>query len=186
VAEVVNHVVFADPLNTAARELQADALEQLGFQAESGPWRNFYLSGAADLRRPRPDGPTGSGLGPQAGPMLAAMTVEMVFDLLGVRVDGPRADGTDLAIGWRFTDLDEEWTLRLEHGAVNAWPVLDSDVATVIALPRPLLTRRLADPTAVGDALESGELTIEGDGSVLGTFLGLLDRAVPGFNIVEP
>jgi alkyl sulfatase BDS1-like metallo-beta-lactamase superfamily hydrolase len=50
VAEVVNHVVFADPNNKAAKELQADVLEQMGYQAESGPWRNFYLTGAKELR----------------------------------------------------------------------------------------------------------------------------------------
>jgi alkyl sulfatase BDS1-like metallo-beta-lactamase superfamily hydrolase len=50
VAQVVNHVIFADPNNKQARDLQADALEQLGYQAESGPWRNFYLTGAKELR----------------------------------------------------------------------------------------------------------------------------------------
>lgn len=46
VAQVVNHLVFADPDNEEAHALQADALEQLGYQAKSGPWRNFYLSAA--------------------------------------------------------------------------------------------------------------------------------------------
>lgn len=50
VAQVVSKVVFADPDNRTAHELQADALEQLGYQAESGPWRNFYLTGAQELR----------------------------------------------------------------------------------------------------------------------------------------
>jgi alkyl sulfatase BDS1-like metallo-beta-lactamase superfamily hydrolase len=68
VAQVVNHVVFADPDNQAAKDLQADALEQLGYQAESGPWRNFYLTGAKELREgvaklptPNTPAPTRSG-----------------------------------------------------------------------------------------------------------------------------
>jgi alkyl sulfatase BDS1-like metallo-beta-lactamase superfamily hydrolase len=122
VCEVVNHVVFAEPTNVEARELQAAALEQLGYQAESGPWRNFYLTGAKELRRApgtRPAG-AGSGAGRQAAALLSAMTVEMVFDLLGARLDGPRADGESVAIGWRFPDLGEEWTLRLEHCALSS------------------------------------------------------------------
>ena len=48
--ELTNHVVFADPTNAEARGLQADALEQMGYRSESGPWRNFYLTGAKGLR----------------------------------------------------------------------------------------------------------------------------------------
>ncbi len=51
VAELVNHVVFANADNKDARYLQADALEQLGYQAENGTWRGFYLMGAKELRQ---------------------------------------------------------------------------------------------------------------------------------------
>ena len=50
VAEVVNHVVFADPANRDARLLQADTLEQLGYQTEASTWRGIYLTGAKELR----------------------------------------------------------------------------------------------------------------------------------------
>src|SRR5690606_17201573 len=150
-AEVVNHVVFADPGNQAARELQAATLEQLGYQAESGPWRNFYLTGAAELRgTAAPVG--GARAAGQAG-VVAAMTVEMVFDLLGVRVDGPRADGAELALGWRCPDLGEEWTVRLEHGALSARPVLADDVAVTLTMDRPVLTRMLLDRDSIPDAV---------------------------------
>jgi len=184
VAEVVNHVVFADPANTEARELQAAALEQLGYQAESGPWRNFYLTGALELRRPTP---AGAGGGPRQGsPLLRALTVEMVFDLLGVRLDGPRADGRSLAIGWRFPDIEEEWTLRLEHSALNAWPVLDADTDVVLTMPRATLTGILLDPATLGAAVADGTLQIDGDADALGGLFGLLEAPTPNFNIVEP
>ena len=77
VAQVVNHVVFADPDNRAARELQADALEQLGYQAESGPWRNFYLTGAKELREGVKKLPTPNTASPDT---VRAMTLEMFFD----------------------------------------------------------------------------------------------------------
>jgi alkyl sulfatase BDS1-like metallo-beta-lactamase superfamily hydrolase len=183
VAQVVNHVVFADPGNTEARELQASALEQLGFQAEAGPWRNFYLTGAQELRRgtsPRLAGAV------QAAPLLAAMTVEMVFDLLGVRLDGPRADGESLAIGWRFPDLGQEWTVRLEHGALNSWPAMDADVDATLTMTRPTLTAVLADPSSIAGALEDGSLRIDGDAAALGRLFALLEQPDMGFSIIEP
>ena len=185
VAQVVNHVVFAEPGNTAARELQAAALEQLGFQAESGPWRNFYLTGALELRRPQRTGPSGPG-GRQAAALLQALTVDMVFDLLGVRLDGPAADGEEVAIGWRFPDIDQEWTLRLEHSALSSWPELDDDVGATLTMARSTLTRVLADPTSIGAAMEEGELTIEGDAGALGRLFALLEQPHPRFNIIEP
>ena len=183
VAEVVNHVVFAEPDNTEARELQAAALEQLGFQAEAGPWRNFYLTGAQELRG---GSSVRSAGGPQAAPLLAAMTVDMVFDLLGVRLDGPRADGESVAIGWRFPDIAEDWTLRLEHGALNAWPAMDDDVEATLTMSRATLTAVLADPTSIGAALEDGSLTIDGDAGALGRLFALLEQPDMGFAIVEP
>ncbi|HEX2576808.1 MAG TPA: alkyl sulfatase dimerization domain-containing protein [Aquihabitans sp.] len=191
VAQVVNHVVFAEPGNVEARELQAAALEQLGYQAESGPWRNFYLSGAHDLRRAATadgSGPPGAGAGggANAAALLRAMTVEMIFDLLGVRLDGRRAEGEAVAIGWRFTDLDEAWTLRLEHSALNAWPALDDDVDATLTLSRATLTSVLADPSSLGPAMEDGSLAIDGDVGALGRLFGLLERPNPTFNIVEP
>jgi alkyl sulfatase BDS1-like metallo-beta-lactamase superfamily hydrolase len=186
VAQVMNHVVFADPSNTEARELQASALEQLGYQAESGPWRNFYLTGAHELRNPQPPRSLAAGGSAGAAALLRAMTVEMVFDLLGVRIDGPRADGVTVAVGWRFPDQDEEWTLRLEHGALNAWPTLDDDVEVTLTMDRPTLTEMLVDPASIGAAVEDGRLGIAGDGDALGRLFGLLDRGDPHFAIVEP
>lgn len=185
VAQVVNHVVFADPGNTEARELQADALEQLGFQAESGAWRNFYLSGAQELRRPTPRPGTGRG-GAGRSPLLQAMTVEMVFDLLGVRLDGPRADGTTLAIGWSFPDAGEAWTLRLEHGALNAWPSLDADADVVLTMPRSALTAVVTDPASLPTRIEQGSVEVDGDVEALRRLFGLLVQPTPDFAIVEP
>jgi alkyl sulfatase BDS1-like metallo-beta-lactamase superfamily hydrolase len=185
VAQVVNHVVFADPGNTEARELQAAALEQLGFQAESGAWRNFYLSGAQDLRRPTPPHASGRGAAGR-GPLMQAMTVEMVFDLLGVRLDGPQADGTTLAIGWSFPDAGEQWTLRLEHGALNHWPSLDADTDVVVTMPRSALTAVITDPESLPTRVQDGSVAIDGDVEALRRLFGLLVQPTPNFAIVEP
>ncbi|HVN51328.1 MAG TPA: alkyl sulfatase dimerization domain-containing protein, partial [Acidimicrobiales bacterium] len=96
VAQVVNHVVFADPTNQEARRLQADALEQLGYQTENGVWRNFYLTGAQELRHGLLEVPAPDPLGPDT---VALVPLELLLDYLGVRLDGPAADGVELTVG---------------------------------------------------------------------------------------
>jgi alkyl sulfatase BDS1-like metallo-beta-lactamase superfamily hydrolase len=110
----------------------------------------------------------------------------MVFDLLGARLDGPRADGEAVAIGWRFPDIAEDWTLRLEHSALNAWPTMDDDVDATLTMSRPTLTAVLADPTSIGAALEDGSLAIDGDAGALGRLFALLEQPDMAFDIVEP
>ncbi len=120
VVEVVNHVVFAEPENESARLLQADALEQLGYQSESGPWRDFYLSGAMELRsngtvlKGLPGNALGSGI-------VASMTPELLFDLIGVRLNGPRSADFEIEIEFVVTDRsDERWSVGVRHGVLHA------------------------------------------------------------------
>ncbi|MGD9648934.1 MAG: alkyl/aryl-sulfatase, partial [Pirellulales bacterium] len=119
VAQVVNHVVQAEPENEAARHLLADALEQLGYQAESGPWRNFYLSGALELRRgvEKSDAPrVGS------ADILRNLPRDQFFDFLAVRLNGPRAAGKQLSLVFHFTDLDEHHTVIVKNAVLHQRP----------------------------------------------------------------
>ena len=118
VAEVVNHVVFAEPDNGEARELQADALEQLGYQAESGPWRAFYLTGALELRQGVETGQDARRRG-RTSTCSPRSRAEMVLHVLGVRIDGPRADGRVIELDVVFTDVDESFALTVAHGALS-------------------------------------------------------------------
>jgi alkyl sulfatase BDS1-like metallo-beta-lactamase superfamily hydrolase len=185
VAQVVNHVVFADPNNKAARELQAKALEQLGYQAESGPWRNFYLTGAQELRR----GVAKEDANTTASPdTILAMPLGLFFDYLGVRLNGPKAAGNTSTINWNFTDTKEQYVLALENGALNHTAnkqVKDAD-ATVT------LTRAAFNEVILGGKPEleakiaGGDIKIEGQKEKLGELLSLMDNFDPWFNIVTP
>lgn len=126
VAEVVNHVVFTEPDNAEARHLQADALEQLGYQAESGPWRDVYLTGAHELRQGTP--PTRPGSGPGAD-TVAAMTTEMLFDYLGVRINGLRAAERAWSLLVTVTDRQERWVVGVRRGALHARRLAGGDDA---------------------------------------------------------
>ena len=184
VAEVLTHVVFSEPDNLAARELQAAAFEQLAYVAESGPWRNFYLTGALELRGTLPSVPP---LRPGArAEVVAALPVDMVFDLLAVRLDGPRADGIELAVNWRFTDTGEEWALRLEHSALNYVARLDESAGVTVTLARTTLDAVLTQQLSVLDALADGDVVLDGNAELLVTLFGLLEPADGPFAITLP
>ena len=183
VAQVVNHLVFANPDNAEARALLADALEQLGYQAESGPWRNFYLSGAKELR----DGVMVL-LAPQSAmDTIRATPLDMFFDLLAVRLIGPKAEGKVMTFNTNFTDINEQYLLSVENGVLNytKGKQVDKADATLIT------TRATLDQIALGEArlvdkLATGEAKIEGSQEKLVEFLSLMDTFEFWFNIVTP
>jgi alkyl sulfatase BDS1-like metallo-beta-lactamase superfamily hydrolase len=129
VAEVVNHVVFAEPGNVAARQLQANTLEQLGYQSEAGTWRNLFLTGAQELRHGTPDVKLPSSASEDS---IKAMSLDLFFNYLGVRLNGADAGAASLTLNWVFTDTGEQVLLRLSNGALS----------TCSAAPRTARTRR--------------------------------------------
>jgi alkyl sulfatase BDS1-like metallo-beta-lactamase superfamily hydrolase len=187
VATVTNHVVFADPSNTAARSLCADALEQLGYQAECSTWRNHYLMGAYELR----NGRVGI-LGTTANAdTLTAMSVGLIFDYLGIRLNAQRADGRRIVLDWVLTDPDEQYTLNLENSALTyRQGVLAAEPDATVTLSRATLDSIMTatdQKAAVDAALAAGAMTIEGAATKLTDLVGMLDAfGAESFNIVEP
>jgi alkyl sulfatase BDS1-like metallo-beta-lactamase superfamily hydrolase len=187
VVEVVNHVVFAEPANDEARLLQADALEQLGYQAESGPWRGFYLTGAQELRNGSPAGLPAPALA--SADVLAAMTVEMLLELMGVRLRGLDAAPHELAFLLTVPDRSETWLLGLGHGAVNhvpAVPDLDADVDATVTLTHAALAALARGTGVLDDLVGDGSVSIDGDAAAFAQFLGYLDTFAFWFPIIEP
>lgn len=177
VAQVVNHVVFADPANTEARHLQAAALEQLGYQSESATWRNAYLMGAKELREGSPDWgriPTRD--------MSGAMTAEQLFDLLGVRFDPARFARRTATINWRFTDVGTEHGFGVARSAVHHRPDRPYPNAdATVALRRGDFVDALTDP----GALDRDGVVVEGDRRAVDELFAALDH--PGTaNLIEP
>jgi alkyl sulfatase BDS1-like metallo-beta-lactamase superfamily hydrolase len=182
VAEVVNHVVFADPDNREARELQADALEQLGYGAENATWRNFFLMGARELR----EGILGTPTDPAAPDILAQLSVEQILDAMAIRLDGPRAWEVRLRINWQVTDPDDPHLIELENGVLNHRPGHDPEADATLVIERRALNEMLGKEADLAELATSGRLRVEGDGEKLGELLGLLDEPDPGFAIVTP
>ncbi|MGE5407561.1 MAG: alkyl/aryl-sulfatase [Syntrophothermus sp.] len=183
VAEVVNHLVFAEPDNAEARELQAAALEQLGFGAENGTWRNFFLMGARELR----EGVAGTAAATAPPDVIRNLAVEHLFDVLAIRIDGPRAGDARIALRWRFTDTGEERELTLEHGVLTHRPGSSGvEVDATVNIERAALNEVLAGSATIEEVGGSGLLQIEGDAGKLGQLLGLIDEVDPAFAIVTP
>ena len=183
VAEVVKHVVFADPSNQAARQLEADALEQLGYQAESSTWRNAYLSGAAELR----SGPPRTGRRAGSPDVLRAMTDTMFLDYLAISLNGDRAAGKTLALNWVQPDTGKRFALTVENGVFRY--KADAQHAApqaMLTMPRAVLMGVLGGQTTLQAETQAGRARVEGDPQALAAWAGLMDKAEPNFAIVTP
>jgi len=183
VAEVVNHLVFAEPENEAARELQADALERLGHGAENATWRNFFLMGARELR----EGIAGTPTAPAPPDIVANLSVSQLLDAMAIRLDGPRAWDRHLRIDWVVTDPDEQHALMLRNGVLSHRQGRHQPEAeATLVVERKALNELLLKTADLGELAESGRLRVEGEAEKLGELLGLLDEPDPGFAIVTP
>lgn len=186
VAQIVNSVVFADSSNMAARSLQADALEQLGYQSESGPWRSFYLTGAHELRNGTPRVP---GLRAAAQiDVLRGMTPEMVLDNCAMKLNGPNAvaGAMNLTFDVEFVDADARYRLTIANGVLTYGArragSADAELRTTVLA----LVKLTSAASSVDSESAGGELTITGDRAAFDRFIALLDQFDLFFPIVEP
>jgi alkyl sulfatase BDS1-like metallo-beta-lactamase superfamily hydrolase len=178
-ATLLDHAVFADADHTAARELYADTLEQLGYGAENATWRNFFLSGATELRT----GNFGTAAQSTSPTMLSQLSVEQMLDSFAISINGPRAWDLNVAVDVTFLDVGTNYRLTLRNG-VLVYRKVPADEATAAA------TIKLANKSrllmfAAGDA-DSPGLEVTGDAGALPSILAVLDRPNPSFNIVTP
>ena len=183
VAELVNHLVFADPTNMEARSLAGDALEQMGYQAESGPWRDFYLTGAMELRFPRPASDT-----PRQGAagQIRNLPPEQLLDSLSVRLNGERAGAQTLAVNLRFTDRDEAYLVTVENAVLHHYAGRRDPRAPTVGLTGPGLARLVLGEVTLSDARASGDVSVDGDPTGFESLLALLDRFDFWFEIIAP
>ncbi|MFJ3175280.1 alkyl/aryl-sulfatase [Streptomyces roseus] len=184
VAEVVNHVVFTDPSNAEARALQAAALEQLGYGSENGPWRNFYLMGALELR----DGAIGTPASTASPDVIAALTIDQLFDSLAIRVDGPGSWDADLTVRWNLRGTGPI-TMRLHNGVLThvagEGPAVNPPAVTV-TLDEADLRAVLLGAADLDEIVADRRAEISGDLNVLGELMGHLTAPDPDFAIVTP
>lgn len=184
VAQVTNNIVFADPSNREARNLEADALEQMGYQAESGPWRNFYLTGAQELRNGVVKGATPNTASPDT---VKAMSPEMFFDYLAVHINGEKAANAQAVFNVDLGADSGKYKLELENGVLNhSADTQASNADASITLNRATLNKIILKEESLKQAEEKGDVQISGNHAKLDEFLGYLDSFDFWFNMVTP
>jgi alkyl sulfatase BDS1-like metallo-beta-lactamase superfamily hydrolase len=184
VAEVLNQVVFAEPENQAARDLLARAYQQLAYQAESGPWRDVYLSGAYELYAGPPD--VGIDLS-NARAMLERTPLINFMTAMSVRLKAEEAEGEEMTINIVFSDIEQSFVLELSNSVLHyreGEP--DPDANATLEITHPMFLEVILGQAGIADLAFSDDLAIEGSRLDLVRFFGLLDRPDPKFPIVTP
>ena len=184
VAEVLNHLVFAQPDNDAALQMQAYAYRQLGYQAESGPWRDIYLSGALELQSESREQFYYPGLGRafvQQVPLMQFMKA------LSVRLDAEKAEAELLVINVLFTDQQQNFVLTVRNSVLHYQQLPAANNADAsIALTKNLFVDLLLGQVGIQQLLTTDELQVDGSVLKLLKFFSLLGESNDNFNIVTP
>ncbi len=183
VAEVMKHAVFANPKSAKSKELLADSLEQLGYQSESGPWRSVYLQGAYELRN---GVPSGGGTQTATPDTIRAMTPELLFDFMAVRLNAEKATGKVFSINVDFTDIDSHHTLTVENAVLNHTHKQIKKPDVSLSMTMDTMNSIQLKELTFDKAIKSGKVKLKGDKAVFNGFLGMIDDFKFWFNIVTP
>ena len=178
VASIAHYLVFADPSNMQAREMEANALEQMGYQAESGPARNAYLVGAQELRSTEP----AQGLTMISADVMSAMSLSQLLDYISTRLNSTKADGENYKMNLVINDTDDKALIQVKNSVLNYWVNESSAEANVTAY----MPRKTLEQLALNPSVPPTNVTTTGDSSVFEEFAGMLDVFKPGFNIILP
>ena len=182
-AEVMNKVVFAEPNNTEAKNLQADILEQLGYQSENGTWRNEYLMGAYELR----NGTIKTTQTTASPDTLTAMTSDMILDYIGIHIISEKAANKKISFNWEEPNLKEKYQVTLENSTlvyrkVNSFKTADFN----LTIPKESLLGVIGNATTLDKEIQAGRAKTTGDTTKFNELLEMLDSFTPDFNIVTP
>ncbi len=184
VAEVLNHLIFANPKNKNARELLAKTYDQLGYQAEAGPWRDNYLSGAYELRH----GSIKNGLdiSDMAG-IFNHTPISEFFNSMAVRLNGPKADGKNIIVNIIFSDINESYTLVIENAVLNYQEGISNlNANATLKITHELFLKIVLKQVGIKETLFSDELEVEGNVLDLLQFFRLFDNPTGKYNLVTP
>ncbi len=181
-AELLKHAVYAEPKNKTASELLARSFEQMGYMAESAPWRNFYLSGALELRK----GPPDKGLSREKMlDMLQHTPIERFLEAMAASLNGKKAAGLNLKINLIFSDLGESYVLQIENAVLHFRQAPEApDANASLTLTKAFFLRMMTGSAGAKDLLLSDQTRIEGSRIDLGRFFSLLDQAPGNFPLV--
>jgi alkyl sulfatase BDS1-like metallo-beta-lactamase superfamily hydrolase len=183
-AELLNHVVFAQPENKNAIELLARTYDQMGYMAEAATWRNSYLTAAAELR----NGPPKKGIDRSYMiDMIRQTPIERFLDAMAASLNGPAAEDKDLKINLVISDTKESFVLWIENAVLHhkkAAPAANANAT--LTLTKEIFIKMMAGTAGVKDTLMSDDFKVTGSKLDLIRFFTLIDKAPGTFAIVTP
>ncbi|MFC8732881.1 alkyl/aryl-sulfatase [Luteimicrobium sp. NPDC057192] len=183
--QVLHHLVFADPDDAEAKNLQADAYEQLGYQAEGPQWRGIFLTAARELR----DGILAADFTTVSSDTVLGMPIDILFDFAAIHVDGVKAADADVRLAFTFTDVGDggtTWTAWLGNGVLNAREGLWGEPAATVTGPKAAVFGAVLQPAVASKLAAAGKVSVDGDASALDAYGALLVDFEQDFPIVTP
>ncbi len=182
-AELLKHAVYNDPDNKKAKDLQAAAFEQMGYQAECATWRGFYLSGAKELR----DGVQKlKTVDPGSPDVVRAMPVDMLLDFLAIQVNGQKAANANIALNFNFTDVKQQYGVSIKNGVLNYRKKLSEKPDATISLTKDEFNGLIGGLVKIDDLTKSGKIKVDGNAQKFNEMLSAMDKFEFWFNIVTP
>ena len=181
-SELLKHVISAEPDNQAAKNLQANAFEQLGYQAESATWRGFYLTGAKELREGVRKFTHGTTNSPDT---INGMSVEMLLDYMAVRLDSEKASGKHISLNFNL-DKGENLNLTLNNSVLNHRQTLQPDADASFYISRTDLHDVLTGQVKMSDLVHAKKVKVIGKAAKLDEVIAMLDQFDLWVNVVTP
>jgi alkyl sulfatase BDS1-like metallo-beta-lactamase superfamily hydrolase len=184
VMQVLMQVVYADPSNMKARNLMADASEQLGYQSEAGTWRGWYMSAAKDLR----EGVKPMQVAVFASPdTVSAMPLELFFDYLSIRLNGPKAEGKTIKLNLDLPDTKDKYLLVVQYGVLQYHKNQQAkDADASLTMSRDTLNEIIGGKLKVAQGVTKGTIKLTGDSKKFEEFVSMLDTFDPWYQVVMP
>lgn len=180
--EIVNKLVYAEPTNQEAKDLLATIFEQLGYQYESASMRNVFLSAAQELRNGAPPIAAPRGTSPS---LARAMTTSQWWDAVATRVDSEVADGLQFVVNFSTPDTGQQFVVELSGGTLSNIEGYQSDAPDAsISIDRSDLDTVIMGRATLGEQLQAGIGSIEGDPAVLLQLASVLTTFDPGFEVL--
>jgi alkyl sulfatase BDS1-like metallo-beta-lactamase superfamily hydrolase len=179
--EILNRLVLAEPQNQEARNLLADAFEQIGYQRESSSVRNAFLNSAHELRSGIQSGVAASSTGPD---VIRAMTTEQWLDFLAISMDSRKANGMRFTINLITPDNGEKFLIEMSNATLtNIKGFADPKANLTITLNRSDLNQVMMGAKSF-EALEAeGKAQFGGDRSPFEQLKSTLVQFTPDFEV---
>ena len=180
--EILNKLVYAEPSHQEAKDLLADAFEQIGYRKESPSVRNSFLAAAFELRHGFPRGVTSQPVNPDT---VRAMSTDLLLDFLGIRLDSRKAEGLAFVVNLRTPDNGEQFLLEMSNATLtNCKGFQNADADLSIEINRSDLELIMTGESPFPALAATGRAKLEGDTSILATLRELLVDFSPDFAIM--